>query len=69
MGGYDGQTIAGVISTSTHGSGLAYGPMSAQAVSLTIVAAGGRVVRVEPAGGITDPSAWAARYRRSSSTG
>ncbi|HVN53327.1 MAG TPA: D-arabinono-1,4-lactone oxidase [Anaerolineaceae bacterium] len=62
MGGYDGQTIAGVISTSTHGSGLAYGPLAAQAVSLTIVAAGGRVVRVEPTTGVTDPAAWSARH-------
>ena len=28
MGGYDPQTIAGVISTSTHGSGLAFGPLN-----------------------------------------
>lgn len=62
MGGYDGQTIAGVISTSTHGSGLRYGPLASQAVSLTIVAAGGRTLRVEPQNGITDPAAWQARH-------
>jgi len=62
MGGYDGQTIAGVISTSTHGSGIAYGPLPSQAVSLTIVSAGGRTVRVEPTDGITDPQVWAARH-------
>jgi FAD/FMN-containing dehydrogenase len=62
MGGYDGQTIAGVVSTSTHGSGLAFGPLASQVVSLTIVAAGGRIIRVEPAGGITNPAAWAARH-------
>lgn len=62
MGGYDGQTIAGVISTSTHGSGLKYGPLPSQAVSLTIVAAGGRTLRVEPAAGITRPAAWKARH-------
>ena len=28
MGGYDGQTVAGVISTSTHGSGIAFGPLA-----------------------------------------
>lgn len=61
MGGYDAQTIAGVVSTSTHGSGLAYGPLPSQVVSLTIVAAGGRTLRVEPKGGITQPAAWAAR--------
>ncbi len=62
MGGYDGQTIAGVISTSTHGSGLSFGPLSDQVVSLTILAAGGRTVRVEPENGITDPVKWAARH-------
>jgi hypothetical protein len=31
MGGYDGQTIAGVMMTATHGSGLAYGPIADQA--------------------------------------
>lgn len=62
MGGYDGQTIAGVISTSTHGSGLAFGPLPDQVVSLTVAAAGGRMVRIEPAGGITDPVKWAVKH-------
>ncbi|HEX5416767.1 MAG TPA: D-arabinono-1,4-lactone oxidase, partial [Chloroflexota bacterium] len=62
MGGYDGQTIAGVISTSTHGSGLGFEPMSSQVVSLTLVAGNGTVYRVEPADGITDPARWAARH-------
>lgn len=62
MGGYDAQTIAGVVSTSTHGSGLGYGPLSGQAVSLTVVAAGGRTLRVEPKNGITDPAAWNAKH-------
>ncbi|RPJ37575.1 MAG: hypothetical protein EHM21_17960, partial [Chloroflexi bacterium] len=57
-----GQTIAGVFSTSTHGSGINYGPLAGQAVSLTIVASGGRTVRVEPERGITNPQAWATRY-------
>lgn len=36
MGGYDGQTIAGVISTSTHGSGIAIGPFSDMVQSLVL---------------------------------
>ena len=28
MGGYDHQTVAGVISTSTHGSGIGFGPLN-----------------------------------------
>jgi L-gulono-1,4-lactone dehydrogenase len=55
MGGYDAQTIAGVISTSTHGSGLAYGPFPDAMRSLEIVVAGGRALRIEPADGPTDP--------------
>ena len=56
MGGYDAQTIAGVVSTSTHGSGLRWGPFPDLVRSLDLVVSGGEVVRVEPAGGITDPA-------------
>jgi hypothetical protein len=54
MGGYDGQTIAGVVSTSTHGSGLSWGPFPDLVRSLDLVVAYGEVVRVEPADGLTD---------------
>ena len=59
MGGYDGQTIAGVISTSTHGSGIRFGPITDDVRSLDIVASGGALYRIEPADGITDPAAFA----------
>lgn len=62
MGGFDGQTVAGVISTSTHGSGIGYGPMSDLVRSLDIVGPGGRIYRIEPADGPTDPEAYRARY-------
>ncbi len=62
MGGYDGQTIMGVVSTSTHGSGIAFGPLASFAQSLTMVASGGRVLRIEPQDGITDPVKWAAKH-------
>ncbi|HTS53315.1 MAG TPA: D-arabinono-1,4-lactone oxidase [Burkholderiales bacterium] len=62
MGGYDAQTMAGVISTATHGSGIAFGPMAESIRSLDLVAGGGRVFRIEPADGPTDPAAFAARY-------
>jgi L-gulono-1,4-lactone dehydrogenase len=61
MGGYDGQTIAGVISTSTHGSGLSYGPLSDFVRSIDLVAAGGKRYRIEPEHGPTDPTRWRAR--------
>jgi hypothetical protein len=62
MGGYDEQTIAGVIATSTHGSGLTWGPFPSMVRSMDIVVAHGDVVRVEPSGGITDPGRFAAVY-------
>ena len=62
MGGYDGQTIAGAISTGTHGSGLEFGPLCDFVESLEIVPADGRLYRIEPSNGITNPSAFAARH-------
>jgi hypothetical protein len=58
MGGFDGQTIAGVMMTATHGSGLAYGPMADQIVSMQMVTEGGKMVQIEPTNGITDPAAF-----------
>jgi L-gulono-1,4-lactone dehydrogenase len=60
MGGYDGQTIAGVMATATHGSGIAFGPIADDARSLDVVAAHGELYRIEPTDGITDPAAFAA---------
>jgi hypothetical protein len=62
MGGYDAQTLAGVISTSTHGSGLEFGPIADSVRSLDIVGSGGAVYRIEPEGGLTDPAAYEARH-------
>jgi hypothetical protein len=62
MGGYDAQTIAGVVSTSTHGSGLRWGPFPSLVRSLDLVVSGGEVVRVEPPDGPTDPAAFAAAH-------
>jgi L-gulono-1,4-lactone dehydrogenase len=61
MGGYDGQTIAGVISTSTHGSGLRFGPITDDVRSLDVVGSGGALYRIEPEGGITDRATFAER--------
>jgi L-gulono-1,4-lactone dehydrogenase len=54
MGGYDAQTISGVISTSTHGTGLGWGPFPDLVRSLDLVVSGGKAIRVEPQGGPTD---------------
>jgi hypothetical protein len=55
MGSYTAQTIIGAISTSTHGSGIKLGPLPDAVASLEIVNQEGELVRIEPAGGITDP--------------
>ena len=62
MGGYDAQTVAGVISTSTHGSGIAFGPIADQIRSLDVVAGGGKLYRIERRNGPTDAAAYAAQY-------
>lgn len=62
MGGYDAQTVAGVLGTSTHGSGITFGPIADAIRSLDLVAAGGRVHRVEPHDGPTDPVAFRAAH-------
>jgi L-gulono-1,4-lactone dehydrogenase len=62
LGGYDGQTLIGAISTSTHGSGLRFGPLCNFVRSLDFVATGGRRYRVERTDGISDPVKFAHRY-------
>jgi hypothetical protein len=56
MGGYDIQTLAGAAMTATHGSGLGYGPIATQIVSLELVTRGGEIWQIEPNPGITDKS-------------
>jgi L-gulono-1,4-lactone dehydrogenase len=58
MGGYDAQTISGVVSTSTHGSGLSFGPFPDLVRSLDLIVSGGRAIRLEPADGPTDGEAF-----------
>ena len=62
MGGYDAQTLGGVVSTSTHGSGLRWGPFPDLVRSLGLVVAGGEVLRIEPNDGITDPERFAGAF-------
>src|SRR2546425_5044502 len=62
MGGYDGQTVAGVISTSTHGSGIGFGPLPEQIRSLDVVAGGGAGYRIQRGDGPTHSAAFVQRY-------
>ncbi|KAF3941036.1 hypothetical protein ABW19_dt0202452 [Dactylella cylindrospora] len=56
MGAYDAQTLAGAISTGTHGSGIDLGPIASCVKSLQLVTETGKVYQIEPSDGITDPS-------------
>ena len=62
LGGYDGQTIAGVTSTSTHGSGALFGPLNDALRSLDVVVGDASVQRIEPADGPTDRAAFEAHF-------
>jgi len=62
MGGYDEQTLGGVVSTATHGSGLAFSSFADVVKSMDVVLPGGRQVRMEPTDGITDPAEFRAKH-------
>jgi hypothetical protein len=59
QGTYDGQTLWGAVSTSTHGSGITRPPFPDAIVSMVVVGENGRTCRIEPSDGITDPAGWA----------
>ena len=46
LGDIDRQSVAGAVSTGTHGTGAALGSLSTQVTALTLVAAGGEVVEL-----------------------
>jgi L-gulono-1,4-lactone dehydrogenase len=56
MGGGDVQTFAGAFSTGTHGSGGKYSTYHDTVRSIVLVAAEGKVYRVEPSDGLTSPT-------------
>lgn len=62
LGGFDGQTMGGVFNTGTHGSVLTTSHLAETIVSLDLVLATGKLVRIEPADGITDPAAFSAAH-------
>ncbi len=62
MGGYTAQTIIGAISTGTHGSGLAFGPLADFIEALELIAEDGTIYRIEPSNGITDPQKFREKY-------
>jgi L-gulono-1,4-lactone dehydrogenase len=56
MGAYDGQTLAGAISTGTHGTGIELGPIASSVRALILVSEDGTVYQIEPSNGISDPA-------------
>ncbi len=58
LGGYDGQTIAGVCQTSTHGSAIGKGPLCEMILSYDVVGSEGKYYRIEKTNGITDPASF-----------
>ena len=54
-GAYDGQTLAGAISTGTHGTGITLGPIASSVRAVVLVSESGAVYHIEPSQGISDP--------------
>lgn len=56
MGGIDNQTLAGALSTGTHGTGLDLPSFPGMVRSMVLVTHQGECLRIEPKAGITDPA-------------
>ena len=56
MGGIDEQTLAGAISTGTHGTGIDLPSFPGMVRSILMVTHEGKSVRIEPKDGVTDPA-------------
>ncbi len=55
-GGVDHQTISGAIATGTHGSGIRLPAISGMVQSILMVSTGGKINRIEPGNGVSDPA-------------
>ncbi|KAK6362766.1 hypothetical protein TWF730_000221 [Orbilia blumenaviensis] len=55
MGAFDGQTLAGAISTGTHGTGINFGPIASSVRAIVLVSGDGTVYQIEKSEGISDP--------------
>lgn len=58
MGAIDNQTLAGAIATGTHGSGIGLEALSGMVRSMVLVTEGGKIYRVEPNNGVTNPATY-----------
>jgi hypothetical protein len=62
MGAHTAQTVVGALSTSTHGSGISLGSAASFVRSIVVVVSEGKVYRIEPADGITDPEKFKSKH-------
>lgn len=62
LGGFDGQTIAGVCQTSTHGSALGKGPLYEMILSYDVIGSKGIWYRIEKSNGITNAVTFTAKH-------
>lgn len=63
LGGYDGQSLAGALSTGTHGSVLAQGALADALIrSVNLVTGRGQKVRIEPTHGVTSRETFASTH-------
>lgn len=56
MGGIDNQSLAGAISTGTHGTGINLPSFPGMVRSILLVTHGGKKLRIEPTSGVFDPT-------------
>ena len=59
MGANDGQTLAGAISTGTHGTRIGLGPIASSVRSLVLGSKNKTIYQIEPTTGITDATKFA----------
>ncbi|MBX2873631.1 MAG: FAD-binding protein [Saprospiraceae bacterium] len=63
MGAVDEQTLAGAISTGTHGTGINLPAMSGMVRAILLVSKGGQIYRIEPKEGVVDRAAFEAQAK------
>jgi L-gulono-1,4-lactone dehydrogenase len=61
MGAFDWQTVSGALSTGTHGTGVNQPAFPDMVRAIVVVGSGGKVMQIEPTGGITNQAKFQAQ--------